>query len=65
MEAENTINRQTPIFVNQDAFPNSLDSNVKTNKVVYFLSSTDELGLAYSDLTGNFPVELCGAKIIF
>ena len=46
----------------QDAFSPSSLPNIKTNKVLYFLGSTDVLGTAYSDLTGRFPVQSSQGK---
>ena len=45
------------INAEDDAFLASAKPNVKTQQVVYFLSTADSLGLAYSDLTGKFPVQ--------
>ena len=39
-----------------DFFPSSDFLNVKTNEVVYFLTSSDD-SRAYTDLTGRFPVQ--------
>lgn len=40
-----------------DAFPLSEEPNEKTHEVAYSLHSSDEIGKAYSDLTGKFPLQ--------
>ena len=54
---ENTIKNNTQTSSKKENFPESLDPNIKTNKVVYFLLSADQLGLSYLDLTGKYPVQ--------
>ena len=40
-----------------DYFPKSDSPNIKTNEVLYCLASADKAGLAFSDLTGRFPIQ--------
>ena len=40
-----------------DFFPDSNVPNLKTNEVLYSLIGTNELNVAYSDLTGRFPIQ--------
>ena len=40
-----------------DAFPPSPVPNIKTKEVLYYFCDTQDLNVAYSDLTGRFPVQ--------
>ena len=43
--------------LNDDLFPPSPVPNIKSNETLYYLSDADDLRLAYSDLTGKFPLQ--------
>ena len=43
--------------LDDDLFPVSDSPNIKTNEIVYSLASADKVGLAFSDLTGRFPIQ--------
>ena len=40
-----------------DVFPSSDAPNIKTQDVIYSITTSDELSKTYSDLTGRFPVQ--------
>ena len=40
--------------LDEDSFPNSPTPNLKTNDVGYMVIDRNELGTAYTDLTGRF-----------
>ena len=43
--------------LDEDSFPNPPTPNLKTNDVNYMVIDRNELGTAYTDLTGRFPCQ--------
>ena len=43
--------------MDDDFFPTSNTPNIKTNEVLYYMASSTRMGLAFTNLTGKFPIQ--------